>query len=204
MQSFKNNILILFAHPALQNSRVNSQLIDYVTDLDGITFHDLYETYPDFNIDVKHEQNLLLENDIIVFHHPLFWFSIPAILREWMDLVLQHMWAYGKTGMALRGKKLFSVITTGGRESMFQHDGSHGNTMIEFLAPIRQSAHVCGMDFLPPFVVHGTRNITQPEIKSYGVDYQNLILSLRDGKVDLEAARSHQRINSNLERIITT
>ena len=82
MQSFKNNILILFAHPALQNSRVNSQLIDYVKDLDGITFHDLYETYPDFYIDVKHEQNLLLGNDIIVFHHPLFWFSIPAILSS--------------------------------------------------------------------------------------------------------------------------
>ena len=204
MQGFKNNILILFAHPALQNSRVNSQLIDYVKDLDGITFHDLYETYPDFYIDVKHEQNLLLENDIIVFHHPLFWFSIPAILREWMDLVLQHMWAYGKTGLALRGKKLFNTITTGGRESMFQQYGSHGSTMIEFLAPIRQSAHVCGMDFLPPFVVHGTRNITQPEIKSHGEDYQNLILALRDGKVDLEAARAYQRLNSNLESIITT
>jgi glutathione-regulated potassium-efflux system ancillary protein KefG len=204
MQSFKNNILILFAHPALQNSRVNSQLIDYVKDLDGITFHDLYETYPDFYIDVKHEQNLLLENDIIVLQHPFLWFSVPAILREWMDLVLQHMWAYGKTGLALRGKKLFNAITTGGRESMFQHHGSHGSTMIEFLAPIRQSAHVCGMDFLPPFVVHGTRNITQPEIKSHGEDYQNLILALRDGKVDLEAARASQRLNSNLESIIIT
>ena len=204
MQSFKNNILILFAHPALQNSRVNSQLIDYVKDLDGITFHDLYETYPDFYIDVKHEQNLLLENDIIIFHHPLFWFSIPAILREWMDLVLKHMWAYGKTGLALRGKKLFNATTTGGRKSMYQHHGFHGSTLIEFLAPIRQSAHVCGMDFLPPFVVHGTRNITQPEIKHHGEDYQNLILALRDGKVDLEAARAYQRLNSNLESIIIT
>ena len=204
MKSFRNNILVLFAHPALQNSRVNSQLIDYVTDLDGVTFHDLYETYPDFHIDVKYEQNLLLENDIIVLQHPLLWFSVPAILREWMDLVLQHMWAYGKTGMALQGKTLFNVITTGGRESMYQNGGYHGSTMIEFLAPIRQSAHVCRMNFLPPFVVHGTRKITQTEIKSYGEDYQNLILSLRDGKVDLEAARSHKRLNSDLESIITT
>lgn len=183
---------------------MNSQLINYVKDLKGVTFNDLYEKYPDFYIDVKYEQNLLLKNDIIVFHHPLLWFSVPAILREWMDLVLQHMWAYGKTGMALKGKKLFNVITTGGRESMFQHDGYYGHTMIEFLAPIRQSAHVCGMEFLPPFVVHGTRNITQSEIKSYGEDYQNLILSLRDGTVDLEATRSHQRINSDLENIIKT
>ena len=204
MKSFENNILILFAHPALQNSRVNRQLIKYLTGLDGVTFHDLYEVYPDFNIDVKHEQNLLLENDIIVFHHPLFWFSVPSILREWMDLVLQHRWAYGKTGKALEGKKLFNVVTTGGRESLFQHDGYYGNTMVEFLAPIRQSAHVCGMDFLPPFVVHGTRNITQQEIINHGEDYQKMIVSLRDGKVNLEEARLQQRLNSNLESIITT
>jgi len=204
MKIFENNILILFAHPALQNSSVNRQLIKYVTDLDGITFHDLYEAYPDFHINVKHEQNLLLENDIIVFHHPLFWFSVPAIVREWMDLVLQHMWAYGKTGKALEGKTLFNVITTGGRESLFQHDGSHGNTIIEFLAPIRQSAYVCGMNFLPPFVVYGTRDITQQEIVNHGEDYQKMLVALRDGKVNLEAARSHQRLNSDLESIITT
>ncbi len=203
MKKYDNNILILFAHPALQNSRVNSQLIDYVKDLDGITFHDLYEAYPDFHIDVKHEQNLLLENDIIIFHHPLLWFSVPALLREWMDLVFQHMWAYGKTGMALQGKKLFNVISAGGRESMFQQDGYHGNTMMEFLAPIRQSAHVCGMEFFPPFVVHGTRNISQEEVEKHGMDYQNLILALRDGKVDLDVARSLQQLNSDLESIIT-
>lgn len=204
MKNFENNILILFAHPALQNSRVSRKLIKYVTDLDGVTFHDLYEAYPDFHIDVRREQNLLLENDIIVFHHPLFWFSVPSILREWMDLVLQHMWAYGKTGKALKGKILFNVVTTGGRESLFQHNGAHGNTLIEFLAPIRQSAYVCEMDFLPPFAVHGTRNITQQQITSYGEDYQRVIVALRDGKVNLEAARLHQRLNSDLESIITT
>ena len=204
MKSFENNILILFAHPALQNSRVNRQLIQYVTGLDGVTFHDLYEVYPDFNIDVKHEQNLLLGNDIIVFHHPLFWFSVPAILREWMDLVLQHRWAYGKAGKALEGKKLFNVVTTGGRESLFRHDGYYEHTMVEFLAPIRQSAHVCGMDFLPPFVVHGTRNISQHEILKHGEDYQKMIVSLRDGKVNFEIAHSQQRLNSDLKNIITT
>ncbi|THB64446.1 MAG: NAD(P)H oxidoreductase, partial [Gammaproteobacteria bacterium] len=103
MKTFENKILLIFAHPALQNSRVNAQLIEYVKDLDGVTFLDLYEEYPDFNIDVKHEQNLLTEHDIVIFHHPLLWFSVPALIREWMDLVFQHMWAYGKTGNALQG-----------------------------------------------------------------------------------------------------
>jgi len=202
MKKFKNNILILFAHPALQNSRVNRNLIKYVTDIDGVTFHDLYEVYPDFNIDVTHEQNLLLEKDIIIFHHPLLWFSMPAILREWMDLVLQHMWAYGKTGMALKGKKLFNVTTVGGRESLFQHDGFHGNTIMEFFAPIRQAARVCGMDYLPPFAVYGTRTITKEEIEKEGENYQKLLISLRDGTLDLEAAMSHERLNMNFESIM--
>ncbi len=199
MKKFKNNILIIFAHPALQNSRVNIQLIDYVKDLDGVTFHDLYEAYPDFNIDVTHEQNLLMEHDIVIFHHPLLWFSVPALVREWMDLIFQHMWAYGKTGKALQGKKLFNVVTAGGRESMFKHDGFHQNTMVEFLAPVRQAARVCGMDYLPPFVVYGTRTITPKEIDKHGMDYQNLILDFRDGKVDIDAVRSLQHLNLDLK-----
>ena len=111
-----NRILIIFAHPSLQKSRVNRRLIEYVRDMDGVTFHDLYEAYPDFHIQVAEEQKLLIQHDILIFHHPIFWFSTPAILKEWPDLVLTHGWVYGKEGTALRGKKLLSVISTGGRE----------------------------------------------------------------------------------------
>ncbi len=204
MKNFENKILIIFAHPALQNSRVNIQLIDYIKDLDGVTFHDLYEAYPDFNIDVTREQNLLTEHDIVIFHHPLLWFSVPALVREWMDLVFQHMWAYGKTGKSLQGKKLFNVVTVGGRESMFKHDGAHENTLVEFLAPIRQAVRMCGMDFLPPFAVYGTRTITKEEVEAHGQEYKKLLLALRDGKVDIDTARSLLHINSDLESLITT
>ena len=84
MKKYTNNILILFAHPALQKSRVNRRLIRYVRDIDGVAFNDLYEEYPDFNINVAREQELLIKNDIVVFHHPIFWFSMPAILKEWL------------------------------------------------------------------------------------------------------------------------
>ncbi len=204
MKNFENKILIIFAHPALQNSRVNIQLIDYIKDLDGVTFHDLYEAYPDFNIDVTREQNLLTEHDIVIFHHPLLWFSVPALIREWMDLVFQHMWAYGKTGKSLQGKKLFNVVTVGGRELMFKHDGAHENTLVEFLAPIRQAVRMCGMDFLPPFAVYGTRTITKEEVEAHGQEYKKLLLALRDGKVDIDTARSLLHINSDLESLITT
>jgi glutathione-regulated potassium-efflux system ancillary protein KefG len=199
---YKNNILILFAHPALQKSRVNKELIKYVKDLDGVTFHDLYEAYYDFHIHVSHEQALMEKHDIIVFHHPIFWFSLPALLKEWLDLVLEHGWAYGKNGKALKGKKLLSVVSTGGRESLYQKDGYNRYTINEFLAPISQTAYVCGMEYLPPFVVHGTHTITKDQIASHGEDYRKIVVALRDEKIDFEALKRLKRINEDTDSII--
>ncbi len=201
-KKYKHGILILFAHPALQKSRINRNLIRYVRDIDGVTFHDLYEAYPDFHIHVKHEQRLLLEHDIIVFHHPVFWFSTPAILKEWQDLVLEHGWAYGKNGRALRGKTLLSVISTGGRESFFRKEGYNRHTIQEFLAPVSQMAYVCGMHYLPPFVVHGTHTLTRQQIEDHGEDYRRVVTALRDGRVDLAAAATLPRINADTGAII--
>ena len=198
-----NRILILFAHPALQKSRVNRRLIENVRGIDGVTFHDLYEEYPDFHINIKHEQKLLTENDIIVFHHPLFWFSVPALLKEWMDLVLEHGWAYGIGGRALKGKKLLSVISTGARETLYRRENYNRHTIGEFLAPINQTAYVCGMEYLPPFVVHGTHTITKEETAAEGENYRRVITALRDGKIDLEAAKEFPRLNLDTDKIIT-
>lgn len=201
-KEYNSSILILFAHPALQKSRVNRRLIEYVRDIDGVTFHDLYEEYPDFHINVKREQKLLVENDIIVFHHPIFWFSVPALLKEWMDLVLEHGWAYGRGGRALKGKKLLSIISTGARESLYRRESYNRHTIGEFLAPINQTAYVCGMEYLPPFVVHGTHTITKEETAAEGENYRKIITALRDGKIDFETAKEFPRLNLDIDKII--
>jgi len=202
MDKYKNKILILFAHPALQRSRVNRRLITYVRDIEGVTFHDLYEAYPDFHIHIKREQDLLVKHDIIVLHHPILWFSTPAIIKEWFDLVLVHGWAFGREGKALQGKKLLSVISTGGRESLYQKNGFHGHKIGEFLFPIKQTARVCKMDYLPPFVVHGTHTLTPEEISRYGEVYRNIITAFRDDEIDLEKAHGYPLINLHPEEIV--
>ncbi len=88
-------VLILFAHPALQKSRVNRRLIAAVSNLENVTINDLYEEYPDFCVNVKREQDLLRSHDIIIFQHPFYWYSCPALLKEWEDLVLEYGFAYG-------------------------------------------------------------------------------------------------------------
>lgn len=202
MSKFANRIFILFAHPALEKSRVNEVLVRAVRDLDGVTFHDLYEVYPEFDIDAKREQGLLGAHDVLVLHHPFFWYSTPAILKEWQDLVLEHGWAYGHAGTALRGKKVLSVVTTGGREVAYKQDGYNRFTMRELLAPIEQTAYLCGMDYLPPFVVHGTHGMELPEIETHARDYRRALEALRDGALDLEAARAQARLNVDLDSII--
>lgn len=188
-------VLVLLAHPAIHRSRVNRTLMEAVTGHDGITVHDLYDAYPDLEIDVAREQALLAAHDVIVWQHPFYWYSTPAILKEWQDLVLQFNWAYGPEGTALRGKVFLSALSTGGPEAAYVEGGYNRFTIRQLLAPIEQTANLCGMRMLPPFVVHGAHRLQEPEITAHAEDYRRTLLALRDGRVDLDAASRADRLN---------
>ena len=155
----KKRILIIFSHPAYQRSIVNRALREAASDVESTTIQDLYERYYDFNINVKDEQQLLIDHDIIVFQFPLHWYSCPAILKQWMDLVLEHNFAYGKLGTALNDKKLQVVVTTGGGEATYESRGANNFPLQQFLLPIMQTTSFCGMQYLPPYAVHGAHRI---------------------------------------------
>lgn len=195
-------VLIVFAHPALEKSRVNRRLAAAVENLSGTTFHDLYEAYPDFDVDVQREQALLEEHDLLVLQHPFFWYSVPPLLKQWIDLVLEHGWAYGSKGKALVGKFVLSVISTGGREDAYRHGGHNRFTMRELLAPIEQTFVLCGLTYLPPFVAHGAHGMTSEEIEARASNYRRAIEALRDGKIDLEAAARAPRLDLALDELI--
>ena len=183
-------ILILFAHPMLERSRVNRRLIDGIRGLDDVTVHDLYEEYPTFGIDVPREQALLLAHDVIVLHHPFYWYSAPALLKEWMDLVLELGWAYGPGGVALHGKLMMNAITTGGTAEAYRTGGKNRFTMRELLAPFDQSAHLCGMTYLAPFVVHGALRLgDDDDVGPHVSAYRTLLTALRDDTIDLGRAQ---------------
>lgn len=183
-----NRILVLFAHPALNKSRINSQLVRAIADLEGVTLHDLYEEYPDFHINVKREQQLLVEHDIVVWQHPFYWYSSPALLKEWQDLVLEYGFAYGHEGTALQGKKCLSAISTGGSQQAYQRDGYNYYTIAELLTPFAQTARLCGMDYLPPFVVHGAHQLNDDaQIGDRAQEYRLLLQALRDNQINWAA-----------------
>jgi glutathione-regulated potassium-efflux system ancillary protein KefG len=200
--SHAHSILVLLAHPAIRRSRVNRRLADAVRDLDGVTVHDLYELYPDFGIDVRREQALVEAHHVVVFQHPFYWYSTPAILKEWQDLVLEHGWAYGRDGRALRGKVLLTATTTGGSELSYTSGAGSRAGIRQLLAPIEQTARLCGMTFAPPFVVHGTHVLEPAEIQRHARDYRRVLEAFRDGEIDLGRAAGLARINADLDGVI--
>ena len=69
---------------------------------------------PISTIDVEAEQRALAASRLVVWQHPIYWYSVPALLKLWFDKVLAYGWAYGEGGTALRGKHCLWVATTGG------------------------------------------------------------------------------------------
>jgi glutathione-regulated potassium-efflux system ancillary protein KefG len=180
----QKNILILFAHPRLSTSVVQRAMLRAVEGLENVTFHDLYAAYPDFLIDVKREQELLLAHDIIVFQHPFYWYSSPAIIKEWLDLVLENGWAYGTGGSKLHRKVMMNAISTGGSRDAYRDNGRNRFEIAQLLAPFDQSAHLCGMAYLAPFVIHTGRHMSESELSGEAENYRELLADMRDGRVD--------------------
>lgn len=197
--SLNKKILLHFAHPAIHKSRINFELYKGVNDIKGITISNLYEKYPDFHIDVKMEQELLLDHDIIIWQHPFYWYSSPAIIKEWIDLVLEHGFAYGRKGKALMGKTAFNVVTAGGRREAYSEGGYNKYTINQFMIPFRQTALLCNMTYLPPFVVHGTHLLSDKEIDGYVSDYRKILISLRDGIISNDDLTKLDYMNDILE-----
>jgi glutathione-regulated potassium-efflux system ancillary protein KefG len=195
-------ILVLFAHPALHKSRINRQLIATIRDLENVTINDLYEEYSDFYIDVKREQQLLIDHDIIIFQHPFYWYSSPAILKQWEDLVLEFGFAYGPGGTKLQQKLALSAITVGGPLSAYRRDGYNYFTIRELLTPFEQTARFCGMIYLPPFVIPGALRIREKEeISGYSAVYRRMVEDLRDGRFELSRLQQLNYYNEALEEI---
>jgi glutathione-regulated potassium-efflux system ancillary protein KefG len=181
-----NRILILFAHPRFEKSRVNRALLQTVERLPGITLTDLYEQYPDFNIDVDREKKSLVSHDIVVWHHPFYMYGAPALLKQWMDLVLEHGWAHGREGDFLKGKIIFNTLTSGGGRESYGAKGFHRFTIQEFLLPFSQTAALCKMHYLPPFAVQGTHLLTDEALERHAELYLTLLERLAQGDFDIE------------------
>lgn len=196
-------VLVLLAHPSIDRSEVNRPLADAAKGVDGINLVDLYAEYPDFQINIDREQQRLLNHDVIVFQHPLYWYSTPAILKEWQDLVLEHGFAYGSEGTALQGKLFLNAISAGGSEAAYCSEGYNHFTIRELLHPLEQTALLCGMTYLAPFALFASRTaVEEGRLDAHVADWVQVLQALRDDRLDIERAQTLPNLNSDLDQVI--
>ncbi len=181
-------LIVYFAHPGHKYSQVNRAMSRVARDVDGVTYVDLYEDYPRFDINVDIEQQRLLDHDVILFQFPLFWYSTPSILKEWQDIVLEHGFAYGAGGDKLAGKTMMLAITAAGPEDAYSAGGYQHYPIRDFLRPLEQTANLCEMRFAPPYVLYSALKAPKVgEVEPHVEGYRELLKSIRDDRYDFNA-----------------
>lgn len=160
-------ICVIHAHPYPSRARTNRVLADALRRLENVELRPLYDLYPDFDIDVDAEQRSLTRAQLVVWMHPVYWYSVPALLKHWFDKVLAYGWAYGEGGTALEGKRCLWVPTTGGGEQAYTPAGLHARPFASFVPAIEQTARYCGMQWEPPYIVHGTDGIDDARLAGH-------------------------------------
>ena len=175
------DILVIVAHPSLEQSRVNRALMAAAREAHArVEVRDLYALYPDYLIDVAAEQARLSAAKLVVWQHPLHWYGMTPLLKLWVDDVLAFGWAYGPGGDALRGKDLWLVGSTGGPRDSYRPDSYNRYFFDAFLPPYEQTAALCGMRFLPPLIVHGAHRVTEAEVAQEAATYAQRLASYPD------------------------
>jgi glutathione-regulated potassium-efflux system ancillary protein KefF len=170
-------ILVLVAHPELEQSRANRRLLNEARALQTagpagrFEVRDLYALYPDYLIDVGAEQAALVAARLVVWQQPIHWYGMPPLLKLWVDDVLAFGWAYGPGGTALRGKDLWLVASTGGPEDSYRPDSYNRYFFDAFLPPYEQTAALCGMRFMPPLLLHGAHKAKEADITAHAEVY---------------------------------
>lgn len=189
-ETFAADTLVIFAHPAFETSRVHRTWLPLVRALPGVRVRDLCQMYPNGVIDIAAEQEALLQARTLVLQHPLYWYSFPGLLKDWIDQVLEHGWAYGKDGTALRGKRLVVATSAGGPRAAYAETGRNQHRLRDYLLPYEGIARLCGLDWLGVFAFHGSLAVRdRQDVLPSGEAYARLLSGLDRDLLDLESLR---------------
>jgi len=125
--------------------------------------------------DIKAELDKLLACDLLILNFPVFWFSVPAIMKGWFDRVFVSGATYGGRRFydrgGLQGKRALVAATLGSRDYMFGPDGIHGEVETSFRHLLLGTLGYVGLTVLPPFLAWHVPYISQSDREAVCADY---------------------------------
>lgn len=153
--SLMKNVLIISGHPNLQGSVANATILDAVaTAMPQVEIRYLDALYPAYQFDIPAEQQALLNADIIVWQFPFSWYSVPGLMKLWIDEVFLHGFAHGSNSK-LGGKKLLLSFTTGAPKAVYSRDGMFSHSVEDYLPQFETTAVLCNLEYQTPIYTNG-------------------------------------------------
>lgn len=181
-------LTIILAHPKYAESIANKTIVEEVmSKYPDASLRNIYALYPEFNIDVKSEQKNLLDSDVVVFQYPMYWYNMPAIMKQYFDKVFEYGFAYGSNGDKLKDKVFLPCITIGSQEESYGPLGENHFRVSDFLTNLEQTAYFSQMIYKKPIVGYGMTYIPDvfgnPKVVKANAEFQAHRLLLELGKI---------------------
>lgn len=167
--------LVLFAHPFLEFSSNNRELINFYERHQHFTFRDLYEEYPDFHIPAFRERKRIVNYNRIIFHFPLIWFGMPPLLRLWLDEVMDGNWLSPYSENPLENAEIFILVTTRSKERSFGKNGKHGYSVEEMISGLLASLKVFRAKIKYIYVVYESESLSKKEIVQHKQKFTEIL-----------------------------
>ena len=184
--------LVIVAHPEIDNSTTQQFFKEGLAGFDNYEWHEIKQEF-----EVAAERLLLIKADRIVFQFPLYWYSAPAILKQWLDEV------FSVNQLDLSGKELGLVVSTGSPAKDFQAGGTEKYTMSEVLRPYEMLANRLGMKYLTPVLIHQFAYLKETDKQRLLVRYQQYITNEQfvsfNGQVNWFIKGLNERVADNPE-----
>ena len=156
--------------------RANSAYLDLSREQEHAFAHESHSA------DVKREQEKVAAADLVLFHFPVWWFSMPAMLKGWVDRVFSRGFAYSagrkyESGH-FKGKRAMLCLTTGTASTLYEANGIDGD-LLHVLWPIHNGIlGYTGFTVLPPFAAWMPARVSDEVRAGYLGDYRQRLESL--------------------------
>lgn len=166
-------------HPQIEDSSTQ-QFLKEAADLSEVTWYPVST----FDVEVAKEQALIEQTDRLVLQFPLYWYSAPAVLKNWLDQVLTRHFAYPDAMGSLVGKELGIAVSLGSPAKSFAAGAKESFSLSQIMIPFQALANKLQMTFLPTFVIDQFGYQSEEMKAKLLIDYQRYLTQPRLGHFD--------------------